>query len=100
VERPPLSEYKLLHATDPDQVRDVIGQLLAPHRLRVVGSDGRLDARLHSCRLVDVAVNFVTYGNEVVTDGSTGRVGAGSVVAVGPHAEDPGVTAQRIVLRP
>lgn len=62
----PLQEYELVHASDPDVVRDMVERVFSPYELVLVGSGGRFDGRLNCYRLVDTAVTFGAYGAEVL----------------------------------
>ncbi|WIY07596.1 AraC family transcriptional regulator [Amycolatopsis mongoliensis] len=42
-----------------------MSRVLAPHTLRVLGSDTRLDARMHHVRLRDMSVSVISYGGTV-----------------------------------
>ncbi|MFD9958677.1 AraC family transcriptional regulator [Amycolatopsis sp. NPDC059020] len=61
----PLARHELLHCGDPEYVREVCGRVLCPHTLDVLGPAARLDARMHSVRLRDMSVNYVSYGCDV-----------------------------------
>ncbi|MFF5987588.1 cupin domain-containing protein [Prauserella flavalba] len=70
--RLPLDRHLLFRSSDVDQTRERMARVLCDHRLELVGTRGRLDARMHSCRLRAVSLNYVHYGAEVdVTPGRT-----------------------------
>jgi AraC-like DNA-binding protein len=63
----PLARYELLRSADPHRVREVVGRVLRPHRLDVANG-GRLDARVNSVRLKDMAVSVIGFGCDVRVD--------------------------------
>ncbi|NKQ55037.1 AraC family transcriptional regulator [Amycolatopsis sp. K13G38] len=66
----PLENYKLFESRDLDETREQVGKIFCPHRLDVVGRRPQLDARLHCRRLRNVAVTYVSYGEDArVTPG-------------------------------
>lgn len=64
----PLERYELFHSRDLDQAREIVGRIFTPHRLDLLGREKRLDARMHSRRFRDIAVNYITYGGDVRID--------------------------------
>ncbi|MEU4250241.1 AraC family transcriptional regulator [Amycolatopsis sp. NPDC026612] len=46
-------------------MRDEVSRVLAPHTLRVLGGDTRLDARMHYVRLRDLSMSVIRYGGPV-----------------------------------
>lgn len=61
----PLARYELFRSRDPNHVRDEVSRVWAPHTLRVLGADSRLDARMHYARLRDLSVSALHYGGTV-----------------------------------
>jgi len=61
----PLARYELFRSCDPNHVRDEVSRVWAPHTLRVLGGDPRLNARMHYARLRDLSVSALTYGGTV-----------------------------------
>lgn len=66
----PLHRYELFHSSDPAYVCDMVGRILGPERLEVMGSTP-LDVRMHSRRLFDVSISFLAYGPEVVVEANS-----------------------------
>ncbi|RBM13590.1 AraC family transcriptional regulator [Prauserella sp. PE36] len=72
VNRLPLDRHPLFRSSDVDETRETMARVLCDHRLEVVDTRKPLDARMHSCRLNAVSLNYVHYGTEVeVTPGKT-----------------------------
>lgn len=65
VRKPPLERYEFFQSDDLDFTREMVGRILRPHRIDLAGRERRLDALVRTCRLGDVSVNYVSYGNEV-----------------------------------
>lgn len=64
----PLDRFEVLHTNDLDLARETVGKIFCPHKLELVGRDTRLDARMHSRRCRNVALNYAAYGGEVRVD--------------------------------
>lgn len=64
----PLARYELVRSGSVACLRQVVGQVLKPHRLEVLGTGARLDAWVRSVRLRDIAVSCLGYGAEVCLD--------------------------------
>lgn len=62
----PLERFTLFHSSDLDYVHDRVARVLAPHSLELVGDDAELNAKMHSRRLSDIGISFLTYGGEVI----------------------------------
>lgn len=75
-----LDHHELFHSDDLDYVRDSVARIFCPHRLDVIGSHTRLDARMRSRRLGNIAVNYVDYGGDVLID--PGELGSFFVVQI------------------
>ncbi|HDR8999196.1 TPA: AraC family transcriptional regulator [Burkholderia vietnamiensis] len=57
---------QLLFASgDVDEVRSMVGRVMKPHSLRIIGGGERLDARMHFMPLGDVSVSRLRYGSAV-----------------------------------
>lgn len=67
----PLHRFKLFHSSDLDYVRDRVARLYVPHRLELAGHRARLSAKMHSRRLSDIGISFLTYGDEVLIEPGT-----------------------------
>lgn len=63
--RLPLERFELFHSPELDYTREAVGRAFTPHRLDLIGKNATLDARMHSRRLRDVSVNYISYGGEV-----------------------------------
>jgi AraC-like DNA-binding protein len=61
----PLARYELFRSCDPNHVRDEVSRVWAPHTLRMLGGDTRLDARMHYVRLRDLSMSVLRYGGSV-----------------------------------
>ncbi|TQJ18041.1 AraC-like DNA-binding protein [Kribbella jejuensis] len=75
-----LEHYELFHSHDLDDVRDSVGRVFVPHRLDLTRKAGRLDARMRTRRLANVAANYVSYGADVLIE--PGELGSFFVVQV------------------
>lgn len=67
----PLQRFALFHSSDLDYVRDRVARVFVPHRLELVGHRARLSAKMHSRRLSDIGISFITYGGEVFIEPGT-----------------------------
>lgn len=76
----PLQRFELFHTEDLDDARDLVGKVFVPHRLDLVGGSKRLRARMHTKRIERIAVNYVSYGGEVLIE--PGELGSFFVVQV------------------
>lgn len=76
----PLARFELFVSADLDAVRELVGRVLVPHRLSLVGASTRLDARMHTRRIVRVAANYLSYGGEVLFE--AGEFGSFFVVQI------------------
>lgn len=66
VERALSDRERLLFASaDIDEVRSMVGRVMKPHRLGVVGHGPRLDARMYHAALGDLSVSRLRYGATV-----------------------------------
>lgn len=63
--RLPLERFELFRSSELDFVREQVGQVFRPHRLDLIGKNATLHARMHSHRLRDISVNYISYGAEV-----------------------------------
>lgn len=61
----PLHRYMLFHSSNQAYVCEMMGRVLGPEHLEITGPNS-LDARLHTRRLFDTSISFLTYGTEVV----------------------------------
>lgn len=61
----PLERHELFHSKDLDETRDLVGQIFCEHRLHLVSREFGLDARMHTCRVNQVAANYISYGGDV-----------------------------------
>lgn len=63
----PLHRYELFHSSNQEYVCEMMGRILGPEHLEVPEPNS-LDARLHTRRLFDTSISFLTYGTEVVVE--------------------------------
>jgi AraC-like DNA-binding protein len=61
----PLDHDDQIRISDVDAMRDTVARSLCPHELALVRPTGKLDARLWSRRLRDVAINDIAYGDDM-----------------------------------
>jgi len=61
----PLARYELFRSCDPNHVREEVSRVLAPHSLRLLGGETRLDARMHHVRMRDMSMSVLRYGKSV-----------------------------------
>lgn len=73
---PSLRPHRIYRGFDPDGVHDAVSGTIDPHVLRVTGSEGTLDTRLHGARVGAVTLAYLHYGAAVEIDapGSAGCV--------------------------
>lgn len=62
----PLRRFEVLHASNFEYVRNLVGHVFLPHDLILMDVAQRIDARLHSRRLLDTSLSFITYGASVL----------------------------------
>jgi AraC-like DNA-binding protein len=60
-----LPAQQLFASGDLDEARSMVGRVMRPHQLGVVGAMQRLDARMHHQPLGDVSLNRLRYGAHV-----------------------------------
>lgn len=60
-----LPAQQLFASGDLDEARSMVGRVMRPHHLGVVGSQQRLDARMHHQPLGEVSLNRLRYGAQV-----------------------------------
>lgn len=53
---------RLFASSDLDETRAMVGRVMKPHRLGVLGTHQRLDARMHHASLGDVSLSRLRYG--------------------------------------
>ncbi len=56
---------KLFDSNDLDETRAMVGRVMKPHRLSIVGRNQRLDSRMHYVALGEVSLSRLHYGAEV-----------------------------------
>lgn len=62
----PCTPERLLFASaDLDEIRSMVGRVMKPHRLALVGGADRLDARMHYTPLGDISLSRLRYGAAV-----------------------------------
>lgn len=61
----PLSRFRTMHTTDPEEARRTVSGVFVPHELSV---DGKLDARLNVARSDRVTFGYLTYGAEATLE--------------------------------
>lgn len=61
----PLDRWSLLHSSELDRTRELVGQVFVPHELHLADRHARLDARMNSVRLFDISLNVAAYGTAV-----------------------------------
>ncbi|WP_433566653.1 AraC family transcriptional regulator [Nocardia sp. CA-151230] len=64
----PLSRYRLAASSDPDVVRDTVGQAFCDHRLSPLSRGTGLDAHFNGLRWRSVGVYYLEYGTDVRID--------------------------------
>jgi AraC-like DNA-binding protein len=64
----PLQRFELFQSHDPDETREIVSRVFCDHKLNLVGTDHRLDARMHSHRIGQIVANYVSYGGEVLIE--------------------------------
>lgn len=55
----------LFASSDVDEVRSMVGRVMKPHSLKIIGGTQRLDARMHFMSLGDVSLSRLQYGSSV-----------------------------------
>jgi AraC-like DNA-binding protein len=55
----------LFASNDVDEMRSMVGRVMKPHSLKIIGGTQRLDARMHFLSLGDVSVSRLQYGSSV-----------------------------------
>lgn len=63
-----LDSYPLIRSRSVTEARDLVGQVLSPHRLHVIGSANHFEARHNQINLGRIALNVLSYGAEVDID--------------------------------
>lgn len=56
---------KLFDSSDLDETRAMVGRVMKPHRLGIVGRSQRLDSRMHHVALGEVSLSRLHYGADV-----------------------------------
>jgi hypothetical protein len=85
----PLARHECFRSADLEETREKVRHILGPRCLKFASRDTGLDARMHSCQVRDMSVNFVGYGGDIparapvavpVPVGGWGAAGARGVV--------------------
>lgn len=58
-------DLRLFASTDIDEVRSLVGRVIKPHQLSLVGGGARLDARMHHSSLAGLEISRLKYGPAV-----------------------------------
>jgi AraC-like DNA-binding protein len=82
------------HWTDPSQAQEMVRLLLWPHTLSLAAPGSRVDARMWSRRILNIAVNDISYGADVTI--VPGRLESWYAVMI-PLARDPHAFDQPLV---
>lgn len=61
----PLSRFQQLRTRDPDQAREVVGDVFCPHRLTSLDGARRFDTRFHAAAAGRVSLCYLDYGGRV-----------------------------------
>jgi AraC-like DNA-binding protein len=61
----PLARHELLHSTDLDEAREVVGVAFCAHNLALLNPRDSLAARFHSVQLGAIGLNYLDYGAAV-----------------------------------
>jgi hypothetical protein len=64
----PLARHECFRSTGLAETRGKIRHILGSHRLKFAGNSTGLDARMHSCRVRDISVYFLSYGGGVLAE--------------------------------
>jgi hypothetical protein len=64
----PLARHECFRFTGLAEAWDKIRHILGSHRLKFAGNSTGLDARMHSCRVRDISVNFLSCGGDVLAE--------------------------------
>lgn len=64
----PLARYESFRSADLVETREKVRHILGSHRLELAGNGNGLDARMHSCRVRDISVNYLGYGGDVLVE--------------------------------
>lgn len=63
-----LDNFPLIRSRSADEARELVGRVLSPHRLDLLGTNQGFEARHNQIRLNQVALNVLSYGAEVEID--------------------------------
>ncbi|MDX7998033.1 AraC family transcriptional regulator [Xenorhabdus sp. Reich] len=59
------TEHLLFLSNDLDEVKSMVGRVMQPHQLNILGSSQKLDARMHYIPLGDLSMSRLRYGANV-----------------------------------
>ncbi|MDC9594697.1 AraC family transcriptional regulator [Xenorhabdus sp. IM139775] len=59
------SEHMLFSSNDFDEVKSMVGRVMQPHQLNIVGNNQKLDARMHYIPLGDISMSRLRYSASV-----------------------------------
>ncbi|MDC9581538.1 AraC family transcriptional regulator [Xenorhabdus sp. PR6a] len=58
-------EHMLFSSNDLDEVKSMVGRVMQPHQLHIVGNNQKLDARMHYIPLGDISMSRLRYSASV-----------------------------------
>ncbi|PHM45033.1 AraC family transcription regulator [Xenorhabdus mauleonii] len=61
-------EHLLFASNDLDEIKSMVGRVMQPHQLNILGSNQKLDARMHYIPLGDFSMSRLRYGANVNID--------------------------------
>ncbi|OKP00251.1 AraC family transcriptional regulator [Xenorhabdus eapokensis] len=58
-------EHLLFSSNDLDEIKSMVGRVMQPHQLMILGSNQKLDAKMHYIPLGDISMSRLRYGASV-----------------------------------
>lgn len=60
-----LSNFQIIHSKYPDQIREMVAEVMVPHRLIPRGQDAKLDTIVRGRTLPNLGLYYINYGGDV-----------------------------------